>query len=133
MIDIGKVLRILELTSSTHDPEALVAIRKANELLEAAGMRWAQFFDELRVIGPSDSKAPVHHHPRKGNMAESEIGGIFDDIDDHSHLLSDNQSMWVERMRQAWEGAGSLSERQEEIIRNIQDELHDKVDSGGGS
>lgn len=139
MIDVGKILRILERTSSTHDPEALVAIRKANELLEAAGMRWIQFFDYL--LDTSDrgkfdlASTPTtsRGRPKSGKMAESQIGEIFDEVDDYSHLLSPNQADWVERMRTAWEGAGTLSERQEEIVTNIRDELRDKAERRGGS
>ena len=133
MIDVGKVLRILERTSSTYDAEALTAIRKANEFLEATNMRWEQFFDELRAMGPSGIAPIRSSRPRKGKMAESQIGEVFDEIDDYSHLLSQNQAEWVERMRTAWEASDSLSNRQEEIITNILDELRDKSDRRRGS
>jgi len=132
MLKSSKILPILELTSSDHDGEALAAIRKVNEILEASGMRWAQFFHYMQGTHSQITCSQTSDRPRRGHMAESEIGRIFDEIDDYSPLLSDNQSEWVERMRTAWEGSGSLSERQEEIITGIRDDLQEKADRRGG-
>ncbi len=135
--DIEKVLNILDLTSSKYDGEALTAVRKANEILEANGMRWGQFFISVRDLGPAGPNGSQgadvrYQRSRRGQMSRSEIGDIFNVIDQYCHLLSQNQAKWVDRMTTAWEASDSLSKRQEEIITNIRDELRDKAQRGGG-
>jgi hypothetical protein len=41
-IDFGRLLKILEMTASSHDGEALNAIRMANKILAEAKVSWAQ-------------------------------------------------------------------------------------------
>ena len=39
-----KILKLLELTKSANDAEALNAIRKANDIREKAGLQWEEVF-----------------------------------------------------------------------------------------
>lgn len=39
-----KILKLLELTKSANDAEALNAIRKANDIREKAGLQWEEIF-----------------------------------------------------------------------------------------
>ena len=39
-----KILKLLELTQSANDAEALNAIRKANKIREKAGLQWEEIF-----------------------------------------------------------------------------------------
>ncbi len=39
-----KILKLLELTKSQNDAEALNAIRKANDIRERAGLQWEDVF-----------------------------------------------------------------------------------------
>ena len=41
-----KILKLLALTASSHEGEALAASRMANKLLKRAGTSWAEFFAE---------------------------------------------------------------------------------------
>lgn len=122
-------MKLLELTSSDHDGEALAAIRKANELLEAKGLRWAQFIEQLTGIPEKQLRSSDQPRTaRRGTMTYTELEAIFEQIDSLYHLLSDNQKDWVERMREAWENATSLSKRQEEIVTNILREVEEKAE-----
>ena len=42
MLDRDRLAKLLALTTSLNDNEALAAIRKANEIVEGAGLTWDQ-------------------------------------------------------------------------------------------
>jgi hypothetical protein len=44
-----KLAKLLALTSSSNENEALVAIRKANELLNSSGKKWEDFLNDNSV------------------------------------------------------------------------------------
>jgi len=44
-IDKERLIRLLRMTESAQDAEALIAIRKSNELLRAHGMSWSDVID----------------------------------------------------------------------------------------
>jgi hypothetical protein len=51
-LDHHRLAKVLGLTGSTHDGEALAAVRKANALIVAAGMTWDEILrppDNLRI------------------------------------------------------------------------------------
>ena len=51
-LDHNRLAKVLGMTGSAHDGEALVAVRKANELIVAAGTTWAEILqppDDLRI------------------------------------------------------------------------------------
>jgi hypothetical protein len=51
-IDRERLIRLLRMTESDQDAEALIAIRKTNDMLRASGMGWSD------VIGPPASAEP---------------------------------------------------------------------------
>ena len=44
-IDRERLIRLLRMTESDRDAEALIAIRKSNEMLRANGMSWSDVID----------------------------------------------------------------------------------------
>jgi hypothetical protein len=65
-----QLVKILGLTGSQYDGEALAAARKAHGILTAAGLSWDT------VIAPADAD----HHPDDGDMAstDAEISWCLD-------------------------------------------------------
>ena len=57
-IDRVRLVRLLRMTESDQDAEALTAIRKTNELLRAHGTSWADVIDPLP---PPVAPAPAPH------------------------------------------------------------------------
>jgi hypothetical protein len=53
-LDRSRFIRILQLTNSANDSEALSAVRRANALLNAAGLSW----DRLVVVPPATDTEP---------------------------------------------------------------------------
>jgi hypothetical protein len=56
---IGRLSRLLAMTTSSHDGEALNAIRMANALLKRQGMTWGEV---LPTPLPADSSPAQPHH-----------------------------------------------------------------------
>jgi len=48
-MDITKLIKLMNLTTSTFDGEALNAIRKANLLLAESNISWAEFIKEKNI------------------------------------------------------------------------------------
>lgn len=55
-IDRERLIRLLRMTESDRDAEALIAIRKSNEMLRANGMSWSDLIDSP----PQPEPYPVH-------------------------------------------------------------------------
>jgi hypothetical protein len=53
-LDRSRFIRILKLTNSANDSEALTAVRRANALLQAAGLSW----DGLVILPPPPDPEP---------------------------------------------------------------------------
>jgi hypothetical protein len=53
-LDRPRFIRILKLTASSNDSEALIAVRRANAMLHAAGLSW----DRLHVLPPAADTEP---------------------------------------------------------------------------
>jgi hypothetical protein len=56
---VARLIKLLGMTSSTFDGEALVAIRKANNLLKSAGLTWA----DVVTVSESAQKSSTWREP----------------------------------------------------------------------
>lgn len=73
-MDATKLIKLLNLTRSDHDGEALSAIRKANELLAREGRQWSDVvWDIVR------SQIRQTESPFKGGFPDSEGGWTEDE------------------------------------------------------
>ena len=61
-----KILKLLELTKSANDAEALNAIRKANDIREKAEMQWEDVFARsITTYKPSNLPSIFGRQPRQ--------------------------------------------------------------------
>jgi hypothetical protein len=69
--NLGLLIKLMKLTSSSNDSEALLAVRKANEQLVKFGGDWEKLLlGKVTVIGdPFESVAPPKQQPRYTNAA----------------------------------------------------------------
>lgn len=56
-VDTDKLAKVLALTSSEHDGEALSAARHANAMVERAGLRWTDVIAAPRTAAASGTRA----------------------------------------------------------------------------
>lgn len=98
-----KILKLLELTASEHDGEALNALRKANEIREKAGIQWVEMFQQS---APKSVLPPgVNRRPPPPKIVTVEV--MFEQI--FKRRLSDALHAKMEEMHYTYELTGQLS------------------------
>lgn len=99
-----RILKLLELTRSEHDGEALSALRKANEIREKEGLQWAEMFQQS---APKSAMPPIIKNrpapPPKIVTVEMMFNQIF------QRRLSDALSAKMEEMHYTYELTGQLT------------------------
>jgi hypothetical protein len=98
------MLKCLELSASEHDNEALLAVRKANELRQALGIMWS----DLMLKPATVTKAG--DDPDEFDYAE-----IFRTIFDHGKL-SDKWEEILRNVETYWLSVGQLSPKQHNLV-----------------
>ncbi len=99
-----KIFKLLELTTSDNDAEALNAIRKANEVREKADLQWHQIF--AQPLKSNNNIPPmVHRRPPPPRILTVEI--MFDEI--LKRNLSDPLRAQIEQLKYVYEWTESLS------------------------
>lgn len=88
-IDLQQLIKILNLTQSDADNEALTAIRMVNSRLKAAGMSWESLIN------------PPKKQYRWKEMPDSYDGGFFNSVaecKDFTRLLVQDQVDWMNKL-----------------------------------
>jgi hypothetical protein len=123
-------IKLMQMTTSSHDAEALVAIRKANALLAAANVNWEEFLAALDQQSRSSYMTPPSKRKRDHDMPEPtefhDIGGKHDDdveIDKLFERVYDRVPSgssfyeFVQSVHDFWTQKGYLTEKQYQAIR----------------
>ena len=100
-----KILKLLELTKSANDAEALSAIRKANDIREKAGLQWEDVFAKsVSTYKPSDLPPIFGMRPAQTKFLTVEI--MFREILHRN--LSDPLRSKIEQLKYVYEWTQSL-------------------------
>ncbi len=67
-VNIERLLKLLRMTASQHDGEALSAMRAANRLLASAGMDWEALLTGRVIEIPPRPRKPQDDWEHVGNM-----------------------------------------------------------------
>jgi hypothetical protein len=70
MIARDRLIKLLALTTSPHDGEALTALRMAHRLLDAAGMGWEDLLAPFRQLEIATEAAAILHAENMALKAE---------------------------------------------------------------
>lgn len=103
----------MERTTSEHDNEALVALRKANEMLKEFNFSWTELLTAKKAI--SDERV-IEEKVEEQAKAGDELGRMFD------YLLQEVQQgsfrSFIESVHKQYNSRGTLSPKQEKAIRD---------------
>ena len=100
-----KILKLLELTKSANDAEALNAIRKANDIREKAGLQWEDMFARsISTYKPSELPPIFGRRPQQPRFLTVET--MFREI--LRRDLSDPLRSKIEQLRYIYEWTESL-------------------------
>jgi hypothetical protein len=107
MLDVALVVKLLNLTTSSFDGEALVAVRKANAHLAQHKANWNDF---IAVVGDDP------HTKANANAGGGDWGAIIDDI---LCRVPAKYRAFLEDVRLYWRQHGRLSAKQQAAIRKF--------------
>lgn len=118
--NLTRLIKLLMLTQSDQDFEALAALRKANAMLAAQNMNWEEFITN-RITWREERKDPdsKKESKPKGKLYtdEDEINEYFDTL---LTTVSPNDSFFefIQSVHEWWMDKGFLTERQYEVIKS---------------
>src|SRR6266699_3526606 len=81
------LIKMLGMTASSHDGEALVAIRKANALLAESNMNWHEFLMSFRISDQSYMTPPSKRKADWGNVNSVKNDAQHSDGDEINRLF----------------------------------------------
>lgn len=126
----GMFVKLMMMTTSNSDGEALTALRKANKILADAKVSWiellgAQKPDNSFRVPPSKRPRPepqwedvVNHDRHVG----SDIDEMFEKV--FKQKMSEGFASFVESLHIWWEQKGWLSEKQYRSLKNAAEKDH---------
>jgi hypothetical protein len=114
----ARILKILSLTQSTNDAEALLAIRKANRLLKKDGMSWKDFFQGNKAKKQTQQKDFFDEKKEEKDDLQAfewakEISEDFDYLEDREAVED-----FVEGIKEFYNKKGMLTENQCFFMKN---------------
>jgi len=101
--NFAKLAKILELTTSSHDGEALSAIRKANDFLSKYGKTWSEILHTNQVTNEY--------------IPDPSLRDIFDAL--RHVILPDKTQIFLDSLESTFNRYCRLSERQTECLMAI--------------
>ena len=120
-------VKLMMMTTSPHDGEALTAIRKANAILASANVNWEEFLKAL--TGPSSK-------PSSSKVADDDDDDEFEDVGRRSGKHDDEREInrlfarafsntpknsgfrnFLDSVYEWWEEKGFLTEKQYQAIK----------------
>ena len=114
MVDIIKFIKLMELTTSSYDGEALNALRKANAELFKYNLTWNQFLSNKQIIITN----PIQNQPKpdidlkleKHKQTERMLSTCLQCIHSESGLE------FIRSLKKQFDSSGYLTDRQLEAL-----------------
>lgn len=116
-LDRDRLTKLMGLTTSSNDHEALAALRKANEIIAGEKSNWREVLDAtpgrtltVTVMREEDWVAP---HLKDKVMIDLMFRGVF------AQPRSDNEEFWqfMESIHDRWNRHGNLSQGQYNALK----------------
>lgn len=113
--DFTTLRKLMMLTTSTNDAEALTALRKANALLLANGVDWDKVFGRTVTV-VNDFEPAEDDVPASQNQARHDkmIDAAFEVLERKS--LRNGAEDFIASLHEQWLTRRSLSEKQQEAL-----------------
>lgn len=116
-IDLDKLIKLMMMTTSSNDHEALVALRKANAMLAENNQNWEEFerARKIDLVALRNRPPPAKHYPSFGDE-EMSVAEMFDFL-----LATVPQSSsfreFIDDVHEFWKKRGFVTDRQHEALR----------------
>lgn len=110
--------KFMTLTTSENDHEALVALRKANDVLQEQGVTWKQLLEKVVVLDQF-AIAPVDNFDRDEEASPEQrkdfIDAAFRKAENQVNPASSFRD-FIARLKDKWHREGHLSPREVQIV-----------------
>lgn len=121
----AQFVKLMMMTSSSHDAEALTAIRKANAMLASANVNWEEFLgavETAKTAPPprSDSGFSDVHGPGYDGSGACRDAAIVEPMFEQAFVKVRPGSSFrdfLDSLREWWEEKGYLTQRQFQALR----------------
>jgi hypothetical protein len=117
-MDAEKFIKLMMLTQSDQDHEALVALRKANGMLAADNLNWEEF---IKGMAHAATAKPQQRHTHYNDHAFNDINEpSIKDVLDHLMNTVDRRGSFfefVDSVNSFYNRTGYLTEKQEDAVR----------------
>jgi hypothetical protein len=125
--DFHKLKKLMMLTLSSNDHEALAALKKANEIVARSSTDWNRIFERLVTVDveemPDDVEAAPPHHTVDvaREQRRAEVNDLLEQLRalDWTHAGSHavSTARFIDDLAQQWTEKGWLSDAQVEALR----------------
>ena len=117
--------RVMQLATSDNDAEALAALRKANSLLQAAGVDWQRVFERCVTVGIEVEEAPEEVDRRAHRARErTEILEAFETVEESDPTGS--FADFIASLKEQFDKRGTLTENQKAALLKSADRARDR-------
>jgi len=121
-MDRNRLIKLLNLTTSTNDHEALIAMRKANQMVEG---NWEAVF---HVPDPEpDVQMPDRSPYEEWKETERLVARTLDIIRENQDLLNESGMRWFGIMERNFEANRMLTQRQLNVLQGIFEDVKRKI------
>ncbi len=131
-LNLGRLVKILELTNNESDNEALAALRKALKIMADAGItHWGDLFDMLQrpaYISPGQAHQDnyMREQMRRQQQAQQQRAPETDAVSLQFFMasqiksnMSESEQDWIDKLYQAYRARGCLTPRQLDVLADI--------------
>jgi hypothetical protein len=101
-----KLSKLLNLSTSDNDAEALSAIRMANTILKGEGLGWVDM-----LLTPPGNKIPLRNTPAPTETSKKKYDG-----EDVAHMLDECKGTFIDSLRDWYDSKGFLTAKQYESL-----------------
>lgn len=105
---LERITKILMLTTSENDSEALACIRAANSVLKKNNMTWVDI-----IVGSQPTNSG------ETRRQESSVSELFQYVYANYYSLSEKRQELVDGFHSFYQSRGRLTEKQKEVLINI--------------
>lgn len=128
-MDMTLFIKLMGMTTSSHDGEALVAIRKANAMLVNDNLNWEEFFTKLAQVDNSYRVPPSQRkgasQPGAANPYQAASSSNHFTDADEINAMFDNAfagakgsfAKFLDSIHDWWEEKGFLTAKQYEALK----------------
>lgn len=118
-----RIIKLLNLTTSPNDHEALSASRMANEIIKKNGLTWDTFLFD------SKEQEPQKPQPKTTNFTPEEtVEEMISFI--REYAWDDFDFSFVDSVDEQYESTGRLTYRQAKGLRNIYEKILEFTEEG---